>query len=87
MSEDRHATLGVKPTTRTARSGGAVADLPIGARSGLRHHRGTANEKYRCVDGPCDARGFFDVSSFIRLFARPSITIAWNFSAITVSRA
>ncbi len=33
-----------KPTTRSARSWG-VADLPIGARGGLRHHRGTVNEQ------------------------------------------
>jgi len=32
-----------QPTTRSVKSQ-VIADLPIGARGGLRHHRGTANE-------------------------------------------
>jgi hypothetical protein len=47
LSKDNRTTLRYRevgrPTTRGAKSRG-VADLPIGARSGLRRHRGTAKE-------------------------------------------
>jgi hypothetical protein len=50
------------PTRRSTKSQ-AVVSLTVGACDRLQRHSATANEYCPCVDGPCGARGFLDVSA------------------------